>query len=285
MAPSSSDPLRPAWPDAVAEWARRVRADREQVERTGEVATDTDFYAPVAAFFRSDPYRTDDPALNILRNLVVPGETWLDIGAGGGRLALPIALLAKEVIAVEPSEGMLAVLREGMAEHGISNVRIVHDRWPVDPPPSADVALISGVGNDVEDIGPFIEAMEASARRICVIVSWFRSPRAVADSLWQEIYGEPRETLPALPEFLALLLARRAVFEVRLAERPAISYPGIEEAHAFLRRQLWLKDGSDRDQRLARILAERLSERDGRFAVSWEPITLGIVTWSTAALQ
>ncbi len=281
-APSQADPLRPAWDDAVAEWGRRVRADREQVERMGEVATASDFYAAVANVFRAEPRRTDDAALDILRELVVPGETWLDIGAGGGRLALPLALLAKEVIAVEPSAGMISVLKEGMAEHGISNVRIIAERWPIDPPPAVEVALLANAGNDVEDIGPFVDAMEASARRLCVIVNWYRAPRAGADELWQDIYGEPRATLPAIPEFLALLLARGAAFEVRHSQRPAISYPGREEGHAFLRRQLWLEEGSERDQKLVGILAERLTERDGRFAVSWEPATVGFVTWKPA---
>ena len=147
------------------------------------------------------------------------------------------------------------------------------------------MALIAGVGNDVQDIGPFVEAMEASARRMCAIVTWFQSPRAGADALWQEIYGEPRETLPAMPEFLALLLARGAIFEVRLAERPSISYASVEDAHVFLRRQLWLKEGSNRDERLRGTLAERLTERDGRFAISWEPITIGVVTWSPTPAQ
>jgi SAM-dependent methyltransferase len=271
--------LRPTWDDATAEWARRVRADREQVERLGEVATASDFYAAVANVFKADPHRTDDAALDTLRGLVVPGETWLDIGAGGGRLSLPLALLAKEVIAVEPSDGMLTVLGEGMAEHGISNIRILRQRWPCEPPPQANVALIANVGNDVEDIGPFIEAMEVSARRLCVIVNWYRSPRAVADSLWQDIYDEPRETLPAIPDYLALLLARGAIFDITLTERSAMSYPGRDEAHAFLRRQLWLQEGSERDRKLGRILSERITERDGRIAVSWDPVTIGIVTW------
>lgn len=261
-----------------------MRADREQVERLGEVRTAADFYAAVAPAFRADPRRTDDPALDVLRSLVVPGETWLDIGAGGGRLALPLALVAGEVIAVEPSDGMLTVLGDGMGEHGITNIRVVRERWPVDPPPQADVALIANVGNDVEDIGPFIEAMEVSASRLCVIANWYRSPRAVADELWGEIYGEPRETLPAIPEFLALLLARGAEFEVRHAIRPAISFSSIDEAHTFLRRQLWLKEGSERDQRLAGILSERLTERDGRFGMSWD-VTVAIVTWKPPGRQ
>ena len=95
-----------------------------------EAPAGADFYAPVAAAFKADPHRTDEPALDVLRSMVQPGETWLDIGAGGGRYALPIALLAREVIAVDPSDGMLAVLRESQDEAHITNVRTVQSRWP-----------------------------------------------------------------------------------------------------------------------------------------------------------
>jgi ubiquinone/menaquinone biosynthesis C-methylase UbiE len=76
----------------------------------------TDFYAPVTSLFRADPTRTDEPALASLLALVEPGDTWLDIGAGAGRYALPIARAVAstggEVIAVDPSSGMLAGLHE-----------------------------------------------------------------------------------------------------------------------------------------------------------------------------
>ena len=143
---ASASPLLPSAEQALADWAGRVRANREQVDRFREVADEADFYGPLASMFRDDPRREHEPALNVLRSLVRPGETWLDIGAGGGRYALPLALLAGEVIALEPSDGMLAVLRAGMAEHGIANVRIVQSRWPAAEPVRADVAFISHVG-------------------------------------------------------------------------------------------------------------------------------------------
>src|SRR5205823_7133549 len=118
--------------------------------------------------FRDDPRRTNGPALEVLRGLVRPDETWLDIGAGGGRYALPLALLAREVIALDPSEGMLGVLEQGMAEHGLANVRIVRARWPTAEPPRADVAFIAHVGYDIAEIGPFLDGMEAAAERLCV---------------------------------------------------------------------------------------------------------------------
>jgi hypothetical protein len=69
-----------------------VRANREQAERVREDTEGTDFYAPIAQVFRADPRRTDEPALDRLLGLARPEDTWLDIGAGGGRYALPVAL-------------------------------------------------------------------------------------------------------------------------------------------------------------------------------------------------
>ncbi|MGH2632368.1 MAG: class I SAM-dependent methyltransferase [Tepidiformaceae bacterium] len=193
---------------AIAAWASRVRANREQAERVREAPERPDFYAPVASAFRADPRRSGEPALDALRALVVPGETWLDIGAGGGRYALPIALLAGEVIAVDPSDAMLGILREGTTDHAISNITPLQGRWPMESPPEADVSLIAHVAYDIEEFGAFLDAMEASARRLCVAVLQAQSPAAVAARFWPAVHGEARSALPALPEFLALQLAR-----------------------------------------------------------------------------
>src|SRR5947207_12835261 len=84
--------LIPTKEQALAAWAAWVRANREQVERFREVEDGTDFYGSIATMFRDDPRREDEPALNALRALVRPDDSWLDIGAGGGRYALPLAL-------------------------------------------------------------------------------------------------------------------------------------------------------------------------------------------------
>ena len=105
---------------------------------------------------------------------------------------------------------MLGVLREGMAEHGIQNVRVVEGRWPAaaDPSLQADVAFIAHVGYDVEQIGPFLDAMERSARRLCVAMLFWRRPTWAMDRLWPAVHGVERALLPAMREMVTLLMAR-----------------------------------------------------------------------------
>jgi SAM-dependent methyltransferase len=271
--------LHPSPAAAAAEWAAAVRANREQVERVREDRPEADHYAPIASYFRDDPRRTGDATLERLKALVVPGETWLDIGAGGGRYALPLALLAGEVIALDPSEAMVRVLRQAMADFAIPNIRVVQERWPTAAPIEADVAFISNVGYDVEDIGAFLDGMERSARRLCVAVLLERPPPYPFDELWPGVHDQPRAALPALPEFLALLLARRRLFEVRFAERWAQTFATLDDLMALARRQLWTRPDSAKDRRLRRLIEQRAVARDGGYAATAAPARLGIVTW------
>ena len=39
-------------------------------------------------------------------------------------------------------------------------------------------------------------------------------------------------------------------------------------------------EGSAKDQRLRTLVAETLTELDGRYAFEWTPTTIGIVSWS-----
>lgn len=274
------DPLHPDPEAATAAWAEMVRAEHEQVERLREVDDPADFYAPMAQLFAQDPRRTDDPALELLRAMADPDETWLDIGAGGGRYALPLALLVRQVVAVEPSEAMLDVLRAGMAEHGISNIEVAPQRWPPEgPAPAADVALLAHVGYDIEDFGALLDAAERAAGR-CVVVMRRGRP-AGSRSAWLEIHGEERSPYPELAELLALLLARGVVPEVTLVPRAALGHASPEALLEALRRQLWVRPGSGKDRRLQRLVDDTATERDGGWALDWSPMRDGVVSWET----
>jgi CTP:molybdopterin cytidylyltransferase MocA/SAM-dependent methyltransferase len=272
-----------------AAWAARVRASAEQVDRFREVPDGADFYAPVTGLFRADPRRTDEPVLEALLRLVEPGETWIDIGAGAGRYALPIALaLASSggrVIALDASPGMLDALIELQGEHGVTDIEVVETRWP--PPVdslvrfAADVALIAHVGYDIESIGPFVDAMELVARRLCVAVLMERQPASIADPCWPPVHGETRVALPALSEFVELLRARGRDPSVQMVEREPRMFASRQELEGFLRRQLWVEPGGAADRRFRAALDDLVAvDAGGTVRLRDQPpLAIGVITW------
>jgi len=290
VAGSNPDVDTPADLGPIAEelWADRVRANREQVDRVREVPDGADFYAPVRSIFRADPDRTDDAVLEHLRGLTRPADVWIDIGAGAGRYALPIARLVREVIAVDPSAGMLGTLREGAAEAGIPNVRAIEGRWPpsadlraaLGPDPVADVALIAHVGYDVEDIGPFVDAMEAASRRLCIAVMMDRQPGSLAEGFWPPVHGESRVRLPALPEFAELLRLRGREPRTTIVEQSPRRFESREDVERFVRRQLWIADGGEKERRFRAAFEELVVAVDGGFGLAGQaPFEVGVVEW------
>ena len=155
---------------------RHARANREQVERLREIPDGADFYAPVTSLFRADPTRTDDPVLDALLASSDRAKRGSTSGAGAGRFALPIARALDPsgglVVALDPSRSMLEGLLEIAEDYAVENVRTSRPAGrPPDPRAAADfeadVALIAHVGYDVEEIGPFLDALEGRRPAAC----------------------------------------------------------------------------------------------------------------------
>lgn len=176
---------------AIETWGEMVRVEHAQSDRMRGVRP-TDTWNQFAAQFKADPHRTDDRTVEALRSHLVPGETLLDIGAGGGRLALPLALTCRSVTAVEPSPSMCAVLRETASEYNIENVSIVESGWLDADVEPADVALCSHVVYVIEDIGAFVRKMDRHARRLVMAVVFQASPLSQVYGLWEQVHGEKR---------------------------------------------------------------------------------------------
>ena len=93
-------------------WRRMVEEEHAQSESVrGPDKAPSDSWEPFAERFRPDA-STEDPLVQRLLREIEPHHTVMDVGAGGGRLALPISMHCKQVVAVEPSGSMGSILEE-----------------------------------------------------------------------------------------------------------------------------------------------------------------------------
>ena len=142
---------------AIERWREMIFWEHAQSDSMTPEPREADFWTPYARNFRTDPRREGDELLDFLLPQVTPEDTLIDVGAGGGRLALPLALHCRRVVAVEPSPSMCAVLRETAAEHNIDNVSLVESDWLNATVEQAEIVLCSHVVYAVQDIGPLSE--------------------------------------------------------------------------------------------------------------------------------
>ena len=194
--------LRPTEAEALAAWRALQRAANEQGERMREQAPPADEWGAMADIFAPGPDAYPAPELPLLEALARPGDHWLEVGAGAGRLAIPLARRVRRMSAIDRSPGMTARLREEAAASGLDNIEVLPaTAWP--PPgapgesaPIVDVALSASVLFFVEEVGAFLDALEGHARRLCVIVLMDRMPGTPLEPLWSGLYDEPPPNCP-----------------------------------------------------------------------------------------
>lgn len=192
-----------------------------------------------------------------------PESSVLDIGAGPGTLALPMARLVRRVDAVEPAEGMAAVLAERAAAAGIGNVGIVRERWEdLDPARSLDPPydlVVASFSLAMPDLAAALLKMEAVAAGE-VHLFWHAGTPAWERqylSLWPALHGAPFHPVPKAEVVFNLLWS--------LGRYPNLTVHSFEEERHFSDLEDALSYYAPRvsavDERQRRILADDLERR------------------------
>ena len=168
----------------------------------------------------------------------------LDIGAGPGTLAIPLSPLVKEVTAIEPGEGMVAILNDHIKKDGITNITCIRKRWE-DIDLAADLfgpydAVIASLSLTMHDMRAALEKMDAASSG-AVYLFWFVDPpfweRMYID-LWQPLHGMEYYPGPKADCLFAVLYQMGIYANVEMLPlRKEYRFTTMDELLAFFKRR------------------------------------------------
>jgi len=283
--------LRPSEEDLLQAWKDLVIANAEQKARLRETTPKDDYWGQYAdGFVQAKEQRANQEQLpfelKAMQAFAVSDDVWMDVGAGVGGDAIYLSQFVNHMVTYDESPGMTARMREYVKEKQAANVEVLAcGSWPAldSESKTVDVTYATHVINFVEDIGAFLDAIERQTRRLCIINatelgSFFQPVEPIFKQLYDEKYIRP----PALAEFLAVLGARRRVFNIQTESWDAEFVIDLDEAHNNVRKFYWLQEGSKKDKLLKELLLKNFgvennqvrypSPAGNRFCViSWRP--------------
>src|SRR5579859_4452701 len=209
--------------DWAARW-RRVVEDRAALAGTH---ADPGYWDRRAKSFARSTHTRSDEFLSVLDPYLSPRKTVIDVGAGTGRHAVPVAARVEWVTAVEPSEGMRGMISAR------DNMTVVASTWEDAEVAPADLVISCHVLYGIADPRPFIAKLERSAReRVFVMLRESDLPHP-ARIIRTRLAGHTGPRLPRFSELFMLLMQMGIAADVTFLSYPMMTrYSDMDEALA-----------------------------------------------------
>jgi len=194
-----------------------------------------------------EPSPSHDRASEAVRE----GSTVLDVGCGGGIAAFALTPPASHVIGVDYQTEMLAMFEVNAVKHGVA-CQTVEGLWPAVAAvtPSADVVTAHHVVYNVDDIVPFVRALDDHARVRVVLEMPDHHPLASMSEAWRHFWQLERPAGPT-PSDLIDVLAEMGIHARREQWSGAMRVgQNLEQTAHFARIRLCLpasREGEVRD--------------------------------------
>jgi len=178
------------------------------------------------------------------------GGSILDIGCGGGIAAFAMGSKASLVIGVDHQSEMLDMFTENAKERNIDS-KVYEGFWPEIAPEVevADVAVAHHVVYNVQDIVPFIAAMNAHARKRVVIEMPQHHPLSNLSEAWKYFWKLDRPENPTPQDFMDVLFELGINGHMQLWDGQLRQERNLNDAVRFTRIRLCLPESREHEVR------------------------------------
>jgi SAM-dependent methyltransferase len=230
--------------------------------------------------------------LGVVADLVARSRSALDVGAGFGALAVPLARRLVRVTALEPAPAMARALERAAARHALENLVVVEAGWDSTRVVPHDLVVCAHVGPLLGRDSTFLRDVSSVARRGVVLVR--DAPADDEDKfffteLYPRLLGQPYERSCDHGETLEALAAVGVTPTTTLvrytSDQPLLS---LDEACDFWMEYMGLEGASPSHTTpsearafLRTFLATRL-RREGDHLVAPFQKRVAVIHWSVS---
>ena len=254
------------------DWAERWKslvADRAgAASAAGQV--DSSYWDRRAPTFARST-RVRDGFLEVVTPYLGPHKTLIDVGAGTGRHATPLAEGLEWVTAVEPSEGMRALIPPR------DNMTVVASTWEDAAVAPADVVICCHVMYGVAEPIPFIAKMERSSRERIFIMMREVPMLHPAGVIRKRLIGADDPRMPRFSDLFMLLIQMGIAPDVKFLSYQSVTrYANLDEALVDARALV----GDGWDEATGRATLEELLVREnGELVFEGGAVLSGVAHW------
>jgi SAM-dependent methyltransferase len=260
--------------DALLEtdWTESWKGLVEARDAQGTHFRDPGFWDVRARSYAAATTNRRDGFLELLEPWLEPHRTLIDVGAGAGRHAAPLADRLDWVTAVEPSQGMRDLIPAR------DNMTVIATGWELAEPAPADLVICCHVLYGVADAPGFIARLEAAATERVFIQLRHGQLRTPSDPLWELMTGTPRSRQPQFGDLWNLLEQLGVRAEVATLEYEGFqSWAGLDEFLAEFKPALG--EHWDEAKAAAWIEVNLVPDPDGRLVYGRGRSTSGVAHW------
>jgi SAM-dependent methyltransferase len=221
---------------------------------------------------------------NVISSLpILPDSRVLDIGAGPGSIAVPLASQVAEITAVEPSPAMFEVLEQTIRDTGITNISTVGKHWEdidiSDLTPPYDVVFAS-FSLGMPDLKDAIEKMNRVCSGTVLLFHFAGLPywEQIMLDLWPSLHGVPYLPGPKIDVVFNLLYQMGIYPEVSISPHThTLRVPDLDNACEILKSRFVIET-PEQESVLREYLKGRF-EPDGEGLLLRTPVHRARLSW------